>query len=387
MSDLDRTELEKKLREHPLVAARLRHERDAQAAEAAIRECIYGEPIPISSWLRSSTCQQVKLAFSQIRASGNSALAQMRSTELPVGVGDREAQARFIANNRDFLFEHPLLRDLLEKVGLRTLEAPPQEEVERLLKLPEDDPTVIAFEDKVMADRVVFGLGRIVADDFGEVLTLSGNGRGIGAYKILRGMYERLVTAAYIAKNPSDARPFVEDDVIKKWKLWQQAVEVMPDLKNSVSSEKIEALEAEYKRVKAKRAESICKKCGQPKTQEEWTRVDLASMAKQADINLSVLYGACYLTPTFHSHATGFGLSARFKPTEQGSNAYQETSEKEARQAILLAHNLVLRHLTLQNEYFKLGLEAEIQPCIDAFLRIWKQPAASPRVTGAGSES
>jgi hypothetical protein len=70
MPAIDRAELEQKLREHPLVAARLRHERDAQAAKAAIRECIYGEPVPIASWLRSSTYQQVKLAFSQITSDG-----------------------------------------------------------------------------------------------------------------------------------------------------------------------------------------------------------------------------------------------------------------------------------------------------------------------------
>jgi hypothetical protein len=184
--------------------------------------------------------------------------------QLPAGVGDAEAQRRFIETFRDFLLEHPVLQRLLEKVSLRTLEAPPQEQVAALLRLPGDDPAVIAFEDKVMAGRVVFGLGRIIADDFGELLTLSGNGRGIGAYKILRGMYERLVAAAYIAKNPSEARFFVEDDAIKKWKLWQQAVEVIPDLKDTILKEKIDVLEAEYKRVKAKRAESICNKCGQP---------------------------------------------------------------------------------------------------------------------------
>jgi hypothetical protein len=366
MSDIDRAELEKRLREHPLVSARLRHDRDAQAAEAAVRECIYGDPIPISSWLRSSTYQQVKLAFSQITGNGN------RPAELPVGVGDGPSQKRFIQAHKEFLWEHPALHALLKKVSLRTLLAPPQEEIDRLLQLPEDDPAVIAFEDKVMADRVVFGLGRIISDDFGELLVLSGNGYGIGAYKILRGMYERLVTAAYIAKSPSEARNFVEDDAIKKWKLWQQALEVMPDLKDSIPKDKTDTLEAEYKRVKAKRAESICKACGQPKSQEAWTRVDLASMTKQTDITLSALYGACYLTPTFHSHATGFGLSARFRRNENGAVSYQEISEKEARQAILLAHNLVLLHLTLQNEYFKLGLDLEIQPRVDAFLRIWK---------------
>lgn len=293
--------------------------------------------------------------------------------QFPIGIGDPAAQRRFIEAHNEFLMEWPALHRLLETVSLRTLPAPPQEEVEQLLKLPQDHPAVIAFEDKVMADRVVFGLGRIIADDFGEVIVLGGNAYGIGAYKILRGLYERLVTAAYIAKNSSEARRFVEDDAIKKWKLWQQALEVMPELKDSIAKEKIDALEGEYKKVKAKRAESICNKCGQPKTQEAWTRVDLATMTKQTGIDLSALYGACYLTPTFHSHATGFGLGARFNSNENGVK-YEEMSEREARQAILLAHNLVLLHLILQNEYFNLGLDDEIQPRLDAFLQIWNQP-------------
>jgi hypothetical protein len=66
MPEIDRKQLEKRLREHPLVAARLKHARDMHAAEASVRECIYGEPITVSSWLRSSTYQQVKLAYGQI---------------------------------------------------------------------------------------------------------------------------------------------------------------------------------------------------------------------------------------------------------------------------------------------------------------------------------
>src|SRR5262252_1069956 len=103
----------------------------------------------------------------------------MTTGELPIGVGDRAAQQRFIEAHKAFLLEYPELHSLLEKITLRTLPVPPQEEVDRLLKLPDNDPAVIAFEDKVMADRVVFGLGRIIADDLGEILTLSGSGRGI----------------------------------------------------------------------------------------------------------------------------------------------------------------------------------------------------------------
>jgi hypothetical protein len=139
MPELDRPELERQLRDHPLVAPRLKHERDTQAAEAAVRECIYGETVPISSCLGSSTYRQVKLAFSQI------------TSELPIAVGDREVQTRFIANNRDFLIEHRPLHNLLGKVVLRDLPLPPQDEVDRHLALPENDPAVIAFENKITA--------------------------------------------------------------------------------------------------------------------------------------------------------------------------------------------------------------------------------------------
>ena len=163
---------------------------------------------------------------------------------------------------------------------LRQLPSPSQGELDHLLTLPENDPAVVAFENKVMADRIVFGLGRVIVDDFGEILTLAGNGRGVGANKILRGMYESLVTAAYIAKNPLEARPFAEDDAIKKWKLWERMVEFSPEIKNSLPAEKIAELEADYKRAKANR----------PKGQKEWTSVNLPDRAKMVDKNLYGFY-------------------------------------------------------------------------------------------------
>ena len=58
------------------------------------------------------------------------------------------------------------------------------------------------------ADRVVFFLGRLCVEDFMGVLLLCGNGYGVGGLKLLRGLYERAVTAGYIAKNPNEAKIF-----------------------------------------------------------------------------------------------------------------------------------------------------------------------------------
>ena len=43
-------------------------------------------------------------------------------------------------------------------------------------------------------DRVVFTFGVMCWEDFEEILLLGANGYGFGCLKILRGMYERLVT-------------------------------------------------------------------------------------------------------------------------------------------------------------------------------------------------
>jgi hypothetical protein len=286
---------------------------------------------------------------------------------VPIGVGNANAQARFIGNNRDFLLEHPHLHELCGGVVRRSPKPPREEDVDKRV------------DDKVTADSVIFAMGLVIIDDFRTVITLSGNACGFGALQVLRGMYERVVTSVYFAKKPNEARAFVDDDKIQRWKLWKRALEVWPNLKGTPPAG-LEEHEADYRALRAKRAESVCRKCGQPKTQEAWTLVDLASMAEQADANLAKFYRDCYLEPTYHSHPTMFGLGERFRPTEDGRYSYAELSEPQARKALRLAHYLILYWLTFQNDYFGLGLADELNQRYAAYQSIWSsadQPAAA----------
>ena len=293
--------------------------------------------------------------------------------QVPVGVGNAEAQARFLERHRRFLEHHPRLHRVMERTFIRSLKNPSEDEVDRVLTLDEADPERIAFEDRVMADRAVFYFGRVTADDFGELLILCGNAKGIGAYKILRGMYERTVTASFIAKNVAEVRHLIDDIAIKKWKLWTNLLEVSPEAQRDVPDARVADLKAEYDRVRAARREVICTKCGQPKTQEAWTRVDLATMAKKAAPQLAALYGSCYLEPTFHSHATAFGLERRIYDAGSNGYSYRETSEDEAGIALVLGHNVLLQMLQLQDDYFQLGLDEELSALGAEFLRIWRR--------------
>ena len=55
------------------------------------------------------------------------------------------------------------------------------------------------------ADPIIFYLGWRCLDDFWEILLLAANGYGLGATAHLRGMFERVVTAAYLHIEPDAA--------------------------------------------------------------------------------------------------------------------------------------------------------------------------------------
>src|SRR5207244_7506437 len=54
----------------------------------------------------------------------------------------------------------------------------------------------------------VFGLGHQVADDFFDIVLLAVHGNGMGAVKLLRPLYERVVTALYLMKYPEEVNAF-----------------------------------------------------------------------------------------------------------------------------------------------------------------------------------
>ena len=302
---------------------------------------------------------------------------------LPIAIGSFDEQKRFIEQNADFLQEYPRLNELNKKLFLRALAPPDPAELERHRQLPEDDPAAIAFEDSMTAGRIIFYLGRMAVDDFGEILTLAGNGRGFGAYKIVRGMYERVVTAFYLEKNPAEARAFAESSAIAKLNYLNRTFQASPDSRARFSDEFMQTIEENASAAQAKRKQSICSKCHQPVTQEAWTRVNLDVMAKTAEPALAVFYPQFYLEGTAQSHANMFGIERRLI-RKNGGITYKETSEQEARFAVHLGHHLMVRLLAMQNGYFNLGFGDEIQQRIDAFVSVWGGIPANTRPDAEG---
>jgi len=295
----------------------------------------------------------------------------MNQNHIPVIVGDGEAQKRFITTHEAFLREFPEIQALFGKMIHLTLARYNEKRDSEKAGSEQQDQKCT---DLRLAQIIVFYLWRTAFDDYGDLLILAGNGRGIGAKKLLRGMYEHLVTAAFIAQNPAEAKAFNDHAAVEKGKIWNRLVEIDPSIRDESTPEEIQGIEDRFRKAQAQVKSELCNKCGQPVTQEAWTRASVDTMAAKVDAisgtDLAKLYASYYLMPTYHAHPTAYGLESRLQTTDDGL-AFKELSEHEATDTVMRAHILILRLFKLFNGYFQLGLDGEVGVRRDSFAEIW----------------
>jgi hypothetical protein len=68
-------------------------------------------------------------------------------------------------------------------------------------------------------DKFIFLFGRICAEEFFEILLCCGNGYGFAAQKLLRSLYEKAVTLAYLHQNPEQLDDFIDYHHVASYKL------------------------------------------------------------------------------------------------------------------------------------------------------------------------
>jgi hypothetical protein len=221
-------------------------------------------------------------------------------------------------------------------------------------------------------DRVVFFAGRLCAEDFLEILLLCGNGYGIGAMKILRGMYELAVTARYLHANPAETDAFLDFYWISQYRLAQAISETFGH--GVLPPDRVEELKAKRDEVREQFLVTTCRQCGTKAINYSWSKLDFVSMARKTG-SLGTLIVPAYYLPTREAHGTIASIFSRLKQGEGGDFDFDEGPQREeADQALITAHNVLLNVLDLQKEHFHLDvLDGPLQRCFQDFLAIWKR--------------
>jgi hypothetical protein len=222
---------------------------------------------------------------------------------------------------------------------------------------------VRTFRTKQPVDRVVFHLSNLCKEDFMEILLLAGNGYGIGAQKLLRGLYERAVTARYLSMNPERVDDFIAFGKINMFKLLEPIKRTHG--KQLVPEHIVRDLTAFHKAFKS----------GPVKRSTSRWSGDLsfeAMAAKVGSLGRMIVYG--WYLPTFMDHASLQGIIARVEETPGGGMAFDGGPQrKKADEALNWATLVMLDVLDLQKTYFGLNnLEPLLERCNADYLEIWQ---------------
>jgi Family of unknown function (DUF5677) len=256
--------------------------------------------------------------------------------------------------NDDFVARHPLF-------------------LARLAELHRFIDQVVArrLEKSGLVDRVVFYLGRLAVEDFTEVLLIVANGYGVAGTRLLRPMYERVVTMMYLIRHPEKTADFLDYDRVLTRKTINHLKAVGSDPTKLFPAEFLADVESRYQSVKDRFVEVFCDKCGNTRISLSWAPIDLATMAKEVDF--AVHYPSLAYLSTLQIHTTAHGIMTRLEHAEGGGTAYKSIQRDEADAALGGAHLCLTVALDEHIKHFSLSgidrqrLQQIFQECLGEY--------------------
>jgi uncharacterized protein DUF5677 len=224
-----------------------------------------------------------------------------------------------------------------------------------------------------LAGTVIFYLGVIVWEDFNEILFLSANGLVAGAKKILRGMFERVVTANYLHTHQDETELFWNYYWIDQHK-W--AADLAQVFAINAFKENLLEVESQYQRVKELYQVPVCRVCKFPECEEckktrtnhNWSKKDIVTMAKEVGIPVHVIIGAYYF-PLIETHPKAVAIFDRIRSLEN-----KKSDKGNGEPPLVIAHALLINLLEVSYEHFKIeGMKELIGQAVKNFQASWKE--------------
>jgi Family of unknown function (DUF5677) len=219
-----------------------------------------------------------------------------------------------------------------------------------------------------LVDRIIFFSGRLAVEDFFEILLLVGNGYGVGALKILRGMYERVVTAHYLHLHPEEADKFWDFHSVQQHKATVALRKTFGEA--TLPKERVDEVEAGFREVKEKFRTTLCLDRGRKGLAYTWG-LDFVSMAAKAG-DLGKYIVPAYYLPLREAHSTAGAIVSRLKESPNGVEFDGGPQNEQGHTALLTAHSLLIHLLKLQQKHFQLAeLEEPLRTCWTDFQETW----------------
>ena len=233
-----------------------------------------------------------------------------------------------------------------------------------------------------LVDRIVRNLLRTCVEDFFEILLLVGNGYGVGAQKLLRGLYERAVTASTSLSIPGRARDFWTFSRINMHKLIAplEKAHGRSDLIPPKIRAELAHFHARYKRKLVKTASGKMR----IRSTSRWSDdLSFEVMAEQCG-SLGRLLPYGWHLPTFQVHASGQNILSRVEQTPRGDVAFIAGPQRKADEQLVWAHLILVSVLEIQLRHFHRfrKMKSAVQQVNHDLQDIWQGHCPDPPASG-----
>lgn len=190
--------------------------------------------------------------------------------------------------------------------------------------------------------------------DINDIMTLSYHDSSIGAHKLLRSLYERIVTIKYISEHPEQADRYIEFDSIDTQKI-MDAIRAKSGIEMEEKPKKNLELAAELARKRYKQ-----KSCPTCKAQKpiSWTSMNSKDMADH--VGLGHMYFYAFLVATKQIHPTYWGAKALLSSSSTFSTLNS-------------THELIVQLVLIHRRHFAkaFGVTPMMNRAINDFLAAW----------------
>jgi Family of unknown function (DUF5677) len=192
----------------------------------------------------------------------------------------------------------------------------------------------------------------------------------MGGLKLLRAMFEAVVTGLYIGRHPEEGIAFMNYHVVHQRKFLRIAEAAGIDLTALVSKAEQARIEKEYLDTRDGYRQMRCPECDAVLSDVSWTKRDPLAMARE--LELQELAVQCYSYTTLHIHTTPTRLFSRLEETAEAIRFKAGPQRSEADEALSGAHTCMAHVLETHNRYFNLGIDGLEKELSDDLAYAWQ---------------
>ena len=198
---------------------------------------------------------------------------------------------------------------------------------------------------------VMFHLSLFILQAHLEAVVLVGQGLSGGAVKVLRGMFEALVVAKYLAQNPAEVEDYRDYYKVILWKRYRSLEKFEPEKAKRLPEGRLREISADYEAVKNR----FTDRPGQ------WQqKKNVRQMAE--DVSLGDMYDWFYCSASSLHHANMEGLHTNFLKWEKRGDRVEAIgpSLSGCAPALAVADLMILKCLDTLDTCFSLGFAQRI---------------------------